>query len=414
MLEKFIKDHKTIASIRAGMLGPYLDAFVGSLHGLGYARATIRSELWLLSDFGRWMARKRVCLSELDERIADRYVGERRRRGRFRRGQPFSLQRFIDYLRQEGIISRAQVTSEASALSDLERRYESYLRIERGLTAVTADNYLPFIHRLLVDRFGDGPPRPRELGAADVSGFILRHASSMSRGRAKLMVTALRSFFRFLFQHGEIEADLADMVPAVSDWRQSTIPKYLTQEEIERLLDACDRRSCVGRRDHAVLTLIARLGLRAGEVMALELDDIDWRAGEIHVRGKGLSSDRLPLLPDVGESMAEYLRRGRPASPSRQVFICMKAPRFGFSKASSVSTIVSRTLDRAGLAPPVKGAHLLRFSLATGMLHRGASMAEIAEVLRHRQAATTEIYAKVDLEGLRSLAQPWPGKGGVR
>ncbi|MBI5440256.1 MAG: tyrosine-type recombinase/integrase [Deltaproteobacteria bacterium] len=286
------------------------------------------------------------------------------------------------------------------------------MRTERGLTTATVINYVPFLRCFLTERFGEGPLSLRDLAPSDSSGFILRHAGSMTPGRAKLMVTALRSFFRFLLQRGEIQVDLAASVPTVADWRLSTVPKYLSAEEIERLLEAVDRSTSTGRRNYAILLLLARLGLRAGEVVTLDLDDIDWRAGEIVVRGKGLRHDRLPLVPDVGEALAAYLQMARPKSPTRRVFLRGKPPYRGLAGTSTVSSVVYRALGRAGLQPPNKGAHLLRHSLATGMLHRGASMAEIGELLRHRATDTTEIYAKVDLRGLRSLAQPWPVAGG--
>ena len=228
------------------------------------------------------------------------------------------------------------------------------------------------------------------------------------------MTTAVRSFLRFLFQIGELRADLAPSVPTVADWRLSTVPKHLRPEEVRRVLGGCDRKTSAGRRDYAVLLLLARLGLRAGEVVSLQLDDIDWRAGEILIRGKGLLHDRMPLPVDVGEALTAYLRMDRPRCQTRRVFVCMKAPRFGFAGPSTVSTIVRRALDRAGLHPAFKGAHLLRHSLATTMLRSGASMSEIGEVLRHRVASTTEIYAKLDFDALRSLAQPWPVMGGGR
>ena len=180
------------------------------------------------------------------------------------------------------------------------------------------------------------------------------------------------------------------------------------------MLDSCDRRTSTGRRDYAILLLLARLGLRGGEVVSLQLDDIAWRTGEILVRGKGLLHDLMPLPVDVGEALTAYLRRDRPVCKTRRVFVCMKAPRSGFTGPSTVSTIVRRALDRAGLHPALKGAHVMRHSLATSMLRSGASMGEIGEVLRHRVPSTTEIYAKLDFEGLRSLAQPWPGVGGKR
>ena len=192
------------------------------------------------------------------------------------------------------------------------------------------------------------------------------------------------------------------------------MPKYLTPDEVSRVLSSCDRQTATGRRDYAILLLLARLGLRAGEIVALQLDDIDWRAGEILVRGKGLLHDRMPLPVDVGEALASYLCTDRPRCQTRRVFVCMKAPRSGFAGPSTLTTIVRRALHRAGLQPAFKGAHLLRHTLATTMLRSGASMGEIGEVLRHRTPSTTEIYAKLDFEGLRSLAHPWPAVGGAR
>lgn len=226
------------------------------------------------------------------------------------------------------------------------------------------------------------------------------------------MTTAFRSFFRFLFQKGDLQADLAASVPTVADWRLSTVPKHLNPVQVERVLKTCNRRTASGRRDYAVLLLLARLGLRANEVVALQLDDINWRAGEIIVRGKGLFHDRMPLPADVGDALTSYLRRDRPVCPTRRVFVCMKAPPRGFAGPSTLTTIVRRALARADLHPTFKGAHLLRHSLATSMLGAGATMGEIGEVLRHRAPNTTEIYAKVDFEGLRSLAHPWPRGGG--
>jgi site-specific recombinase XerD len=222
------------------------------------------------------------------------------------------------------------------------------------------------------------------------------------------MTTAFRSFFRYLFQKGELQANLAAAVPTVADWRLSTVPKCLSSVEVKRVLKACNRRTATGRRDYAILLLLARLGLRAGEVVALQLDDINWRAGEVLVRGKGLFQDRMPLPSDVGKALASYLRRDRPACQTRRVFICIQAPRRGFANPSTLTTIVRRALDRADLHPTFKGAHLLRHSLATSMLRSGATMGEIGDVLRHRIPNTTEIYAKVDFDGLRSLAHPWP------
>jgi site-specific recombinase XerD len=222
------------------------------------------------------------------------------------------------------------------------------------------------------------------------------------------MTTAFRSFFRYLFQKGELQPNLAAAVLTVADWRLAAVPKYLTPKQVKQVLKACNRRTATGRRDYAILLLLARLGLRASEVVALRLEDINWRAGEIIVRGKGLFHDRMPLPPDVGQALASYLRQDRPRCRTRRVFICVRAPHRGFAGASTLTTIVRRALARANLQLTFKGAHLFRHSLATSMLHSGATMGEIGEVLRHRLPNTIEIYAKVDFEGLRSLAHPWP------
>jgi site-specific recombinase XerD len=267
--------------------------------------------------------------------------------------------------------------------------------------------------RFITDQRGEAASSIGTLTAADVSAFVLRHARDRGPATAKMMVTALRVMFRFLFQTGRLAVDLTAAVPTIPDWRLATIPKAIAPGEVEQILRACDLKTATGRRDRAVLLLLARLGLRAGEVVALELEDIDWRAGEIVIRGKkGLRHDRFPLPADVGQALAVYLHRDRRQRTSRRVFLCMRAPRRAFANKSAITTIVRRAIARVGLEPPVRGAHLLRHSLATRMLRHGASFIEIGQVLRHQAAQTTEIYAKVDLDSLRSVVQPWPQTGG--
>lgn len=412
MLEKFLVDPAVVERRRAGVLGPYLDSFIAAVSELGYARSTVRERLWVLAEFERWLKRRRLTPVALDEQVLKQFLEKRRRQGRLRRSESRTVHHFLEHLREKGVVQLPEPTLDECPLSALQKRYEDYLHKERGLCPGTVARYWGYLQHFLVERFGRGPICLRKLVPDDVSGFVLRHARSGSPGTAKLMVTALRSFCRFLFRCGETERDLAGSIPTVAAWRLAEVPRYLEADDVERVLQACDRSTSVGRRDRAVILLLARLGLRAGEVIALELDDIDWRAGVIMVRGKGRYQDRLPLPPDVGEAVATYLRQDRPCCTTRRVFIRSRAPHRGFANPSSLSTIVSRAVQRAGLQPGHKGAHLLRHSLATGMLRRGASLAEIGQVLRHRVPNTTEIYAKVDVKGLRSLALPWPGKGG--
>jgi integrase/recombinase XerD len=228
------------------------------------------------------------------------------------------------------------------------------------------------------------------------------------------MATAVRSFLRFLFLRGATGTDLALAIPTVRQWRIARVPCHLPARDVDRLLRACPQTSATGRRDRAILLLLARLGLRASEVLALELADLRWRQGELIVRGKGLVRDRLPLLREVGEALAGYLQTDRPAAQCHRVFLCRRAPHRGFAHPSTVSTIVARAIARAGLTPTTRGAHVLRHSLATAMVQRGASLAEIGQVLRHRSPATTELYAKLDFVALRDVAMPWPTTGGGR
>jgi site-specific recombinase XerD len=288
------------------------------------------------------------------------------------------------------------------------RAYEDYLRQERALAEATIFRYIylvgQFLRSPLVRRRGS----VRVLGPSDVQVFILRQVTTGSRSAAKLMVTALRSFFRFVRFHGVIEADLAAGVPPVANWRMTALAKSISVEEVRLVLATCDRRAAKGRRDYAILLLLARLGLRSREIVGLTLDDLDWERGELIVRGKCGRVDRVPIPSDVGQALAAYLRKDRPECSTRSVFLRLRAPRCGIG-GQAVATIVLRAVRRAGLQPPQSGAYLLRHSLATNMLRQGASLGEIGELLRHGSPTTTQIYAKHDLDGLRMVAQPWPG-----
>jgi site-specific recombinase XerD len=414
MLELFFKCPSTLERLRANPLGTHLESYAAAASGLGYRRSTVRSQIQLLAKLGVWLRARGLGVADLDEGVIDRFRARFHCRKRHRRGDVRTLHRLLEHLRGKSLIPFPEHETAKTPLGMIKRRYEMYLTKERGAVVVTATRYWPFIRHFLSDRFGDGPLKLGDLRPLDISRFLLRHAHSRTPKIAQLMVAALRSFFRFLFRHGDTENDLSGAVPTVPSWKLSEVPKYLKPRDMERLLQSCKRDTATGRRNYAVLLLLTRLGLRAGEVVNLELDDIDWRSGEITVRAKGKFRDRLPLPVNVGEALAAYLLRDRPPCSTRRVFVLLRAPRRGFNNASSVSSIVRRALERAGLNPPIKGAHLLRHSLATGMLRNGSSMAEIGQVLRHRSSNSTEIYAKVDVEGLRSIARTWPRTGGKR
>ena len=413
MLEQAIAKRETDQEY--GGIGAYIDSFATYLAACGYAHGTIQSQLKLLGQFNEWLIRRRCAIHQLNDELVTTFLKLCTRRGRVHRGDANTLRQFLIHLRTRGVLAPLAPVVDDSALGQLQREYAQYLISERGLAPVTVSGYVDVLRQFLTERFGNSPLDFGALTVSTVTTFVLRRARTMSPRYAQGMVSALRSICRFLQQRGAIDRDLAAAMPSVSDWRLATIPKYLNPEEVERVLQTCDCQTAVGRRDHAILLLLARLGLRAGEIIALELDDIRWRAGEILVRSsKRLPQDRLPLVAEVGDALATYLRRDRPSHTTRRVFLCTRAPRRGFANPSTVSTIVRRALARAGLAPALKGAHLFRHSLATRMLRHGASLPEIGVVLRHRAVQTTEIYAKVDLDGLRALAQPWPETGGVR
>lgn len=308
-----------------------------------------------------------------------------------------------------GVAQSSQQGAKGSDLDCLLGAFEQYLAQERGLSPATLDNYLPAIRCVLTERFGTGPPLLRQLTASDVSRSVLRYARRTSPGSAKIRVSALRTFLRFALREGEIEADLASAVPTVASWRLASVPPALNPQQIECLLHSCDQRTVVGQRDYTILLLLSRLGLRAGEIVAMRLEDLDWRAAEITVPGKGRRRDRFPMPQDIGEALAEYLCQGRPSCSSRQVFVRLRAPHRCFASSVAICSLVRRALERAGLQPVRKGAHLLRHSLAREMLRQGASLDDIGQILRHNSPTTTEIYAKVDGSALRELAQPWPG-----
>jgi site-specific recombinase XerD len=333
----------------------YLAPFATSLVENGYVKSSVQSKLSLLASFGQWLERRRLSITDFDEQFVERFIAYKRRKGRVHRGNRETLLQFLDHLRKRDAVPGPTPTRDDSPLAAILTRYEGHLRSERGLAAATVINYLPCIRKFLIECFREKPLVVREVRSSDVSDFLLRHAPTMSPRRAQLVTAAFRSFFRFLFQDGELQLNLALSVPSVADRRLATIPKYLSPDQVERVLGTCNRQTATGRRDYTILLLLARLGLRAGEVVSLQLDDVDWRAGELLVRGKGLLHDRMPLPIDVGEALTSYLRTDRPPCKTRRVFVCMKAPRSGFAGPSTLSTIVRRALDRADLYPALRG-----------------------------------------------------------
>lgn len=408
-MEQLYKDPRTPLRMREGPLGAYVDAFAQQLIDEGYAKASARYALQLVADLGRWLRRRKIIAQQLTAEHLKGYL-ECRSDGRTRHsGDAAIVRRLFNLLLDKGVVMRGEPVEKTPG-ERLEEQFRLYLERERRLAPATVFHYLMFARCFLTHCFADGQLRLDALRAADVVGFVQAEAARLHHPkRSKLMTAALRSFLQYLHYCGLIGIDLRSSVPTVASWSMASLPRALSSEEVQRLLAHCERHTAVGRRNWAILLLLARLGLRAGEVVGLAFEDLDWEAGELRIQAHGGNSDRLPIPQDVGTALVDYLRHARPACSSRRVFVRMRAPHRGFASSVAICCIVRRALERAGLNPAHKGAHLLRHSVATHMLRQGASLAEIGELLRHRSPQTTMIYAKVDLDLLRPLALPWPG-----
>lgn len=409
MIKKGFIFPRTIERMRQGPLNKHIDAYSAAQVEQGYGCHSVRQQMLVIGDFSGWLKQKGIAVRNLDSKVIDRFLRFRQRQHKIRRGDPITLMRLLSMLCQKGVAKPEQVVE--SALTKAVNKFERYLSQERGLSDATLQNYLPVIEQFLSGRFRNNTPNLRSLCAADVTGFVVSQGRRLSPVRAKLIVTALRSFFRYLWHRGAISRDLSVCVPTVPSWSLSTLPRFLPTGDVERILRSCNRKTSIGRRNYAILLLLARLGLRAGEVVGLNLEDIDWSTGQVMIRGKDGTSAPLPLAADVGAALAVYLRDDRPRCSTRRVFIRHRAPLVGLGNSSTISALVMRALKQAGVESGHKGAHVLRHSLATSLLREGGSLDEIGELLRHRSPNTTAIYAKVDVFALHTLALPWPGCG---
>ncbi len=406
---KFNPECRESSSAR-GPLVPYLEVFGTWLADQGYAQSTQQQKLRQVRKFSCWLEERELDLSD-GLHLDAWFDGPDKRLP----CAPITGRQLLAWLRANHHLApvEADGDSDLSPAARIERQYERFLVDTRGLGHVTVKHRLPVIRAFLADQF---PTHSVDLGALavdDVTGFIRRSCARVSPGRAKVLIAALRCFLRYLYQRGDIATDIAGTIPGVPNWRLSSLPKALAPNEVEALIESCDRSTVVGRRDSAILLLLARLGLRASEVVGLTLDDVDWRRGTVAISGKNNRRDLLPLPCEVGQAVASYLQHGRPAACStRRLFVGKMAPHRGFASSTAISSIVQRAMARAGIKRSSRGAaHLLRHSLATGMLRNGASLDDIGQILRHTHPDSTRIYAKVDLESLRSLAPAWPGGG---
>jgi len=405
----FINDEFALSRPPEGPVASYVIPFAEWLVDRGYGLVSTRNQVLMAAGFSKWLWQKGIELGDISGDHPGRYLLDRAQRPKL--GDNAALRHLLAFLRsQNAIAEELEADHNPSLVEQHVLAYEQYLQDERALSRQTIINYRPVVRDFLNFRFSDGEVSLTQLRAVDVTNFVQKRISRLNMRRAKIITAALRSFLSYARYRGDITSDLAAAVPIVANWSLSSIPRAIGRNEVTRLLASIDRDTPVGCRDYAMILALARLGIRSSEVVSLELDDIDWVAGQIRVRGKNGQRHDLPLPADVGKAIVDYLRKSRPRNADRRVFLRDKAPIRGFSGPSGLGSVIRRSLKRAGIDSPTKGAHQFRHGLASEMLRGGASLGEIGEVLGHRHVQTTAIYAKVDLDALRTLALPWPGE----
>jgi integrase/recombinase XerD len=391
----------------SGPLLPFVEGYAVWLAERGYAASTVVFHVRLMANLSRWVRSEGLAVSELGPAAVDTVLAGRAAVGHLVRLRSGSFQPLLGYLQAAGVIPAAEPPRPSTVVDVLLDRYAGWLAVERGLAETTIARNVGLVRPFLARLDSGGRVELEGLTAGEVTAFVLELSRQRS-GSVSRTVTALRSLLRFLHADGLIATGMADAVPRVARWKLAGLPKALTAGQVSALLATCDRGSVVGRRDLAILTVLSRLGLRAGEVAGLRLGDIDWRRAEITVSGKGSRCERLPLPADVGEVIVSYLTGARPTAEVRELFVCVRAPYQAMTRGA-VTNVVATAARRAGLG--TVHAHRLRHSAATAMLGAGGSLREIGQVLRHRHALTTTIYAKVDVDALRTVARAWPGSG---
>jgi site-specific recombinase XerD len=413
-MERTYEGSAALAGRATGPLANHLGLFAAWLIDQQYTANVIAIKIRHALAFDRWLAERRVAPADLGEVHIERYQRRARRRHRrirreTRRCERCEVTQLLQFLRSHGVCPVARI--ETTAADDLAALYGQYLRDRQGLAASTIERYRTVARQFLHERFDGGAIDLRSLHAGDVIAFAQRQSRCLQPPALKCVTNAMRSFLRYVQYRGEATSALAAAVPAVAAWTTTpAMPKAISPEHAQRAIDSCDLDTGGGLRDRAVLLLLARLGLRSNEIITLQLEDCDWDSGSLRVRGKNGREQLLPMPADVGAAIAAYLRHGRPMSNDRHVFLRSIAPIRGLMPGSdAVGTIVRHALQRAQVDAPHRGSHQFRHALAVRMLQAGASLGEIGEVLRHQNPQTTSIYARVDINALRSLTMPWPG-----
>jgi site-specific recombinase XerD len=407
--EEYLGRSRLFRRLKSGPDGQLVEVYAARVAQDGLARHGTWRCLNLVGDLLSWIAGSRSKLTDLDERMVERYLRYRGGKQSIQPGDRAALKRWLSVLRDAGSIAPAALRPITSQ-DQIFEEFGDYLRRERGLAPKSIVRHQPFIRRFLHEVCPAGVGDLGRINQEEVIRYIERHARDWSAGSGKAMCWSLRAFLRYLHHRGLNPLALAGCVPSIRQWKLASLPTYLSTAQVQKVLHGCDRATAMGRRDYAILMMLAKLGLRADEVATLTLDDVDWRSGEMLVRAKGRQRARMPIPPDVGAAVVAYLRDGRPKSSCRRLFLRTLAPNVGFASGCAITMIAKTALERAGIRGYAhQGAHIFRHSLATELLRSGATLSEIGQLLRHESHDTTRIYAKVDVDALRTLSLPWPG-----
>lgn len=411
MISDYFEAPSALERMRSGSVGPHIDGFATALAEDGYSPHTIRGYIRAAVHLGRWVDRRGIELSTLDDGVFEPFRRHlsccrcfKRSKGVFK-GALSGAEQLLAYLRRRGAVAPVKPAAPTTSIATISECFATWMLRHRGVAPSTISRYQLALRPFLAELGED----PAGYDATRIRAFVVAQLGTRGLGDCRSAVSAIRALLRFLIAEGRVAPGIENCVPTVPQWRLSSLPRYLEAPAVERVVSSCDLSKAHGLRDQAILLLLARLGLRGGDIVMMSVDDVDWKRGTLRVRGKGRRETLLPLPQDVGDAMLAYVERGRPRAATDHMFLTVFAPIRPFASSATVSDIVRVALQRAGIHdPPSRGAHLLRHSAATAMLRAGSSLDTIATVLRHQSPDTTAHYAKVDVEMLRQVAQPWP------
>ena len=412
MIERYFKWNQSVTRLLSTPAGPYLSALAQKLEVQGFSYWILRHRLRGAAHFSCWNLRQKRSIEQLHENLFEDFEAHL---GRCRCQRPLKSSRYdsvrvlarahllVEHLREFGLVTSSPPSKEHPELPALALGFSHWMRNQRGSKEETLSRYSTIIKDVLGGLGAD----PSLYDAESIRTFVLSRTKGRSRATAKEVVSVMRIFLRYLIACGMCRTGMDDAVPTIAMWRLSALPRYLPAADVERVIATCNRDTAVGLRDRAAILLLARLGLRAGDILKMDLADIDWTHATDRVSGKSRYEVKLPLTQEVGDAVLDYLREGRPPVQCTHLFVRMQAP-WRPLRVSAVSAIVARAIARSGVEAPFRGAHVLRHSAATGMLRQGATLQQVGAVLRHQYLDTTAHYAKVDVQLLREIALPWP------